>query len=335
MQSTTKEKLVLKGSIDTIHNVDATLTRAGWSADAKVTGDRLTQVENDIADAYEAMGAMSGVDPAVVQHVANKDNPHKTTAAQIGLGNVPNVATNDQKPTYTSSSKLTALVSGEKLSTAFGKIARAVSDFISHIGDKNNPHSVTLAQATGTLPLTKGGTGATTASGALKNFGLTATAAELNYCDGVTSNIQEQIDSVKSKAYMLSSGGTALKTNDDLNDYTTAGVYSAVLAVAQTVKNSPISIGFKLVVEAGYNGSARTIQTLYVGTAENRTYTRRLNDGTWSAWDRIATDSGVETTVANAISNAKILKEGLDGDYYTKLPAAGKKGRIFYVKVGS
>ena len=47
---------------------------------------------------------------------------------------------------------------------------------------------------TGTLPIANGGTGATTAEGVLTNLGLTATAAELNYVDGVTSNIQTQLD---------------------------------------------------------------------------------------------------------------------------------------------
>ena len=51
-----------------------------------------------------------------------------------------------------------------------------------------------LTSCTGTLTVAKGGTGATTAEGALTNLGLTATATELNYCDGVTSNIQTQLD---------------------------------------------------------------------------------------------------------------------------------------------
>lgn len=55
-------------------------------------------------------------------------------------------------------------------------------------------HNHTVAQITGTLPLTKGGTGATTAAAALANLGLTATAEELNYMDGVTSNVQTQLD---------------------------------------------------------------------------------------------------------------------------------------------
>ena len=38
------------------------------------------------------------------------------------------------------------MVNGEKLSTAFGKIAKVVSDFISHVSNTSNPHTVTKAQ---------------------------------------------------------------------------------------------------------------------------------------------------------------------------------------------
>ena len=68
-------------------------------------------------------------------HKLDKNNPHNVTKSQVGLGNVPNVTTNDQTPSYTESSSLTNLSSGEKLSIAFGKISKAITDFISHIGD--------------------------------------------------------------------------------------------------------------------------------------------------------------------------------------------------------
>lgn len=42
-----------------------------------------------------------------------------------------------------------------------------------------------------TVPISKGGTGATTAAGALTNLGITATAAELNIMDGVTATASE------------------------------------------------------------------------------------------------------------------------------------------------
>ena len=68
-------------------------------------------------------------------HTSNTSNPHSVTKSQVGLGNVPNVTTNDQTPSYTESSSLTKLTSGEKLSVAFGKISKAITDLISHIGD--------------------------------------------------------------------------------------------------------------------------------------------------------------------------------------------------------
>lgn len=82
----------------------------------------------------------------IAEHTSKKNNPHGVTAAQIGLGNVPNVATNDQTPTFTESTTLAKLSSGEKISVAFGKIAKAISDLISHIANKSNPHGVTASQ---------------------------------------------------------------------------------------------------------------------------------------------------------------------------------------------
>ena len=52
---------------------------------------------------------------------------------EIDKNNVPNVSTNNQKPTYTAATTLKKLVSGESLSIAFGKIAKAVNELIVHI----------------------------------------------------------------------------------------------------------------------------------------------------------------------------------------------------------
>lgn len=79
-------------------------------------------------------------------HTSNKSNPHGVTKSQVGLGNVPNVATNDQTPTFTQASTLAGLTSGEKLSVSFGKIMKAIADLISHLSNKNNPHGVTASQ---------------------------------------------------------------------------------------------------------------------------------------------------------------------------------------------
>lgn len=68
-------------------------------------------------------------------HIGNTTNPHNVTKAQVGLGNVDNVNTNGQTPTYTVASTNTTLTSGETLTTAFGKIAKAISSLIAHLAD--------------------------------------------------------------------------------------------------------------------------------------------------------------------------------------------------------
>ncbi len=110
-------------------------------------------------------------------HIGNKDNPHGVTKEQVGLGNVPNVSTNDQTPTYAAAAVLATLSPGEKMSAAFGKIKLAITALINHIGDKRNPHGVTAAQVNaapishihnasdindGVLSVARGGTGVAT-----------------------------------------------------------------------------------------------------------------------------------------------------------------------------
>lgn len=93
---------------------------------------------NDIPDisasAINGNIKINGIETNVYTHPTGT-NPHGTTKSDVGLGNVPNVATNDQTPSYTEATTLAKLASGEKLSVAFGKISKAITDLISHIGD--------------------------------------------------------------------------------------------------------------------------------------------------------------------------------------------------------
>lgn len=77
---------------------------------------------------------INGTETKVYTHPAGT-NPHGTTKADVGLGNVSNVATNDQTVTYTLAASLSLLSSGEKLSVAFGKLAKSVVDLIAHLAD--------------------------------------------------------------------------------------------------------------------------------------------------------------------------------------------------------
>lgn len=102
----------------------------------KVIDEKMTDIEKS--------AEKTGTD--ISEHMDNLENPHKVTAKQVGLGNVPNVSTNNQTPTYTVASANAALSSGEKLSVAMGKIAKAISSLISHLSNESNPHKVTAEQ---------------------------------------------------------------------------------------------------------------------------------------------------------------------------------------------
>lgn len=82
----------------------------------------------------------------LTSHTGNKSNPHSVTKEQVGLGNVPNVTTNDQTPTYSDTTTFATLTSGEKLNVAFAKIKLAISRLITHIDNSENPHNVTKSQ---------------------------------------------------------------------------------------------------------------------------------------------------------------------------------------------
>ena len=101
-------------------------------------------VQNENMDKIDTQ--MKANADAIKKHSENKQNPHGVTKSQVGLGNVPNVATNDQTLTYTEASTLTKLTSGEKLSVAMGKIAKAIADLISHIADTTK--HITAAERT-------------------------------------------------------------------------------------------------------------------------------------------------------------------------------------------
>ena len=113
-------------------------------------------------------------------HTADETNPHNVTKAQVGLGSVPNVSTNDQTPTFSAASTLAEINSGEKMSVIMGKIKKAIRSLIGHISDNHNPHEVTPLQINaapkihshnasdinaGTLGISRGGTGASTGRG--------------------------------------------------------------------------------------------------------------------------------------------------------------------------
>lgn len=67
-------------------------------------------------------------------------NPHNVSKTDVGLGNVPNVSTNDQIPTFSEASTRNNIASGEKLSVILGKIAKFFNDLksVAYSGSYND-----------------------------------------------------------------------------------------------------------------------------------------------------------------------------------------------------
>lgn len=134
---------------------DAAIAAASLLAENAVTTAAADASDKAVAAREAAYKYTDAAAKVLEDHKADNSNPHGVTAAQVGLGNVPNKSTNNQQPTYTEATTLAALESGETLATAFGKIAKAVVDLIAHIANKSNPHGVTASQA-GAVPKSGG-----------------------------------------------------------------------------------------------------------------------------------------------------------------------------------
>jgi hypothetical protein len=118
--------------------------------------------------------------------------------------------------------------------------------------------TITLA---GTLAVANGGTGSTTAAGALTNLGLTATATELNYTDGVTSNIQTQLNA-KGVGSVTSVGGTGTVQGLTLSgtvtssgNLTLGGSLSNINLTSQVTGTLPVANGGTGVTSSTGTGS--------------------------------------------------------------------------------
>ena len=68
--------------------------------------------------------------PVGIEHGGTGASTKAEALKNLGLDKVPNVATNDQTPTYTEAGNLENLSSGEKLGVAFGKIKKAIANLI-------------------------------------------------------------------------------------------------------------------------------------------------------------------------------------------------------------
>ena len=136
----------------------ATQTVAGvmTAADKKNLDNTVTGLANEITNRTNAINSLrtelktyideavgntdtdlTALETKVNQHIANKNNPHGVTKAQVGLGNANNTS-DANKPVSTD--QAAAIADAKAAGTA------AQTSINSHAGRKDNPHTVTRAQ---------------------------------------------------------------------------------------------------------------------------------------------------------------------------------------------
>lgn len=174
------------------------------------------------------------------------------------------------------------------------------------------------------MSISKGGTGATTAAGALTNLGLTATATELNYVDGVTSNIQTQLNGKVSTSRTINnkalSSNITLSASDVGALATSGGTVTGTLILSKTTDASGTSnTSPALIVGGPTSGEHIVIDGNEIIAKSNATTPSTLYLG--------------DDTVSSIVSITGCFRVN-SNSYGTTLPSTNIfNGRIFFKKV--
>lgn len=176
------------------------------------------------SDAYASKEAFDN-------HVGDYRNPHRVTKAQVGLGSVPNVSTDDQTPTISEAEDLAIFNEGDTMSVIISKIQKAIHSFIQHIVARN-PHNTTphdIGAATylhthstsdityGVLNIARGGTGGGNVLDALSSLHLSDVGVNFSSItnEGRTGCLKFE------NGYMLQWGSNSYTTPANTNSYKT------------------------------------------------------------------------------------------------------------------
>ena len=288
-------------------------------AAAKQTLDQHKAAANGLREEFDA-------------HAASKTNPHAVTKAQVGLSNVPNVATNDQTPTYTEAAGLELLSSGEKLTAAFGKLAKAVRSLSGHISSRENPHGVTSAQV---------GLGNLTNDAQVKRseMGKAGGVATLDSGGKVpASQLPSFVDDVleyASKSAFPATGEAgkiyvAMDTNLTWRWSGTAYVeISKSLALGETASTAYAGDRGKALAD----DLAATKTTVAANTAARHSHTNKaildkLTDAMFNAWNNAIHTMRIGSVTSGGTASASITQSGSEGVLNLVLPKGdkGEKG---------
>lgn len=287
----TATKATSDGSGNNIVNTYATKT--ALNSVSALVGDTAvsTQISNAVASkadtshTHNYAGSSSAGGAATS---ANKVNTNLTIKLNGGTTEGTNLFTfngSAAKTVNITPSAIGAAASSHGTHVSYGTSAAALgtssAGSATTVSRSDHVHALpALTSCTGTLTVAKGGTGASTAAGALTNLGLTATATELNYCDGVTSNIQTQLNAKASSSHThsyaaSSSAGGAAKVSESDKGITTAGTGAAYTATVSGITALSAGVSFIMIP---HTVSTTTAPTLNVNSLGAKTIKRRLSN---------------------------------------------------------
>ena len=186
----------------------------------------------------------------LISHIGSKSNPHSVTKSQVGLDNVPNVATNDQQPTFAESGTRSNIVSGETLSTLFGKIKKFFTDlktvaFTGSYTDLSN--KPTSMQNPNSLTLTM--------NGSATSYNGSATASKSWYAP----------TSVGTAGYNLISNGSGAPVWQQ-PPYAVCSTSGNTAVKTVSISNFKLTTGVRVLVKFTYEHTSSTAATLNVNS---------------------------------------------------------------------
>lgn len=178
------------------------------------TGTQYIEISSSLALGETSSTAYRGDRGKIAYDHSQKTsgNPHNVTKSDVGLSNVPNVSTNNQTPTFTKADNRDLPISGETLSTLFGKILKWFSDlksvaFSGSYNDLSNKPNFLTGGSQTTTSTADGGSNIFTFT---KSDGTNATFTVKNGSKGSTGN--SVTVSSTSTTYQAGSSGTTIPT---------------------------------------------------------------------------------------------------------------------------
>jgi hypothetical protein len=136
------------GNTNNPHNVTATQVGLGNVQNYPVATTSQAQAGTDNASymtpylVSQLLGGTSGIAGQLEAHIDNYNNPHQTTASQVGLGNVQNYGMAADADALAGTSSTLYM----SPATTMYAITQQLSPYAAHIVNYDNPHEVTAAQ---------------------------------------------------------------------------------------------------------------------------------------------------------------------------------------------